>query len=137
MGWAEDRMKDYRRGQRATWLERRALEHANPVHLALALMASAGFAFGLWTHNWVAIAAAGVVALLGRVYCWMCKPAINSLETDGPENFASARQRTNRYVDASGKYRAGSLVRALSWYGGSGRARRAAKDREHREREAS
>ena len=42
MGWAEDRVEDYAEGHRATWLERRALEHANPVLLALALAAMPG-----------------------------------------------------------------------------------------------
>jgi hypothetical protein len=70
MGWAEDRIEAYRHGRPASWLERRMLEHANPVHFPLALMATIGFIYGLWMHDWFWILGASVVALLGHVYCW-------------------------------------------------------------------
>ena len=73
MGWSESRIEAYRQGQRATWLERRMLEHANPVHFRLALVATAGFIYGLWTHDWLWIIASSVLALLGHVYCWTRK----------------------------------------------------------------
>jgi hypothetical protein len=137
MGWAENRVKAYQRGHRATWLERRVLEHANPVHFVLALAAGAGFAAGLWLHDWIAIGAAALLALAGHVYCWTRKPAITALEGDAGDRGAGNRQRLSRHVDASASYRAGSLVRALSAYGSHGRARRAAQARDQREREAS
>jgi hypothetical protein len=65
MGWSEHRIEEYRQGQRATWLERRMLEHANPVHFPLALAASAGFIYGLWTHDWLWIIGSSALALLG------------------------------------------------------------------------
>jgi hypothetical protein len=136
MGWAEDRVKDYQRGQGATWLERRVLEHANPVRLVLALTAGAGFAAGLWTHDWLAIAVASALALSGHVYCWIRKPAISALEPDVPDRGAGSRRRPSRHVEASAIYRAGLLVRAVGWYGSHGRARRAALAGDHREREA-
>ena len=37
MGWAE-KNQQYNQGQKANWLERRSLEHANPVHLVLAVV---------------------------------------------------------------------------------------------------
>jgi hypothetical protein len=70
MGWAENRVKEYQVGKRATWLERRMLEHANPVHFPLALAASIGFAYGLWLHDWLAIVGASLLALSGHIYCW-------------------------------------------------------------------
>lgn len=70
MGWAEHRIQDYQHGQPATWLERRMLEHANPVHFPLALAASLGLVYGLWAHAWAWIIGALALALLGHVYCW-------------------------------------------------------------------
>jgi hypothetical protein len=137
MGWAEERVKDYHRGHRASWLERRMLEHANPVHFALALAAAAGFAAGLWLHDWVAMGIAALLALAGHVYCWTRKPAIIALEAGAGDSGAGNRPRLSRHADASTTYRAGSLVRALSWYGSHGRARRAAQGGDQREREAS
>jgi hypothetical protein len=137
MGWAEERVTDYQCGHRATWLEHRALEHANPVHFVLALAAGAGFAAGLWTHNWLVIGASLLVALFGDVYSWTRKPAITALAANVPDNVALSRRRSSRYVDASSNYRAGSLVRALSWYGSHGRARRAALGGDQRGRETS
>jgi hypothetical protein len=70
MGWAENRVHQYEVGKHANWLERRMLEHANPVHFPLALAASVGFIVGLWTHDWLAIAGASLLALSGHLYCW-------------------------------------------------------------------
>jgi hypothetical protein len=70
MGWAEHRIAEYQRGQPASWLERRMLEHANPVHFALALAASVGFVYGLWAHAWPWVIGAAALALLGHAYCW-------------------------------------------------------------------
>jgi hypothetical protein len=43
MGWAEHRIEEYQHGKPANWLERRMLEHANPVHYSMGLAAVAGF----------------------------------------------------------------------------------------------
>lgn len=40
MGWAENRIERHHRGGAANWLERRMLEHANPVHFPMALAVS-------------------------------------------------------------------------------------------------
>ena len=72
MGWAEDRVEDYRRGAAATWLERRMLEHANPVHFPIAVAASLGIFYGLWTHRWPWIVGSSALALAGHAYCWTC-----------------------------------------------------------------
>jgi hypothetical protein len=76
MGWAENRIDDYQHGRSASWLERRMLEHANPVHFALALASSIGFVYGLWMHDWLWIISSAVLALLGHVYCWIRKPKV-------------------------------------------------------------
>ncbi len=73
MGWAETRIEEYQHGRPASWLERRMLEHANPVHFALVLAATVGFVYGLWAHNWLWIIASSALALLGHVYCWTRK----------------------------------------------------------------
>jgi hypothetical protein len=70
MGWAEGRIQEYQHGQPASWLERRMLEHANPVHFPLALAASIGFVYGLWAHDWLWVIGSAALALLGHVYCW-------------------------------------------------------------------
>jgi hypothetical protein len=73
MGWAENRIRDYQQGRSASWLERRMLEHANPVHFPLALAASIGLVYGLWTHGWPWIIGSSALALAGHVYCWTRK----------------------------------------------------------------
>jgi hypothetical protein len=70
MGGAEHRIEQYQHGRPASWLERRMLEHANPVHFPVALAASIEFIYGLWTHDWLWIIGAAALALLGHVYCW-------------------------------------------------------------------
>lgn len=75
MGWAEIRIEEYRRGSPATWLERRSLEHANPWHLAIGLVALVGCVAGLWTHDWVMILGSLALSLVGHVYCWTRIPA--------------------------------------------------------------
>lgn len=70
MGWAENRIHDYQRGGNASWLERRMLEHANPVHFPLAIAASVGIGYGLWKHRWDWIAASTALAFAGHAYCW-------------------------------------------------------------------
>ncbi len=68
MGWAENRIQDYWRGEAANWLERRMLEHANPVHFPLALAASIGLGYGLWRDSWPWIIGSTALALSGHVY---------------------------------------------------------------------
>jgi hypothetical protein len=81
MGWAEHRIKEYQHGKPANWLERRMLEHANPVHYPLALVATVGFVYGLWKHKWPWIIGSSALALAGHVYCWTQKTEENGYET--------------------------------------------------------
>ncbi len=73
MGWVEKRIDALKRGRKLTWIERRMLEHANPVHLFLLLIAAVVLVTGLWENN-VSYSLVGLaIALLGHVYCWMQK----------------------------------------------------------------
>lgn len=131
MGWAEHRVQEYQSGQDASWLERRMLEHANPVNFALAVAAGAGLGFGLWMHNWLAISGAALLMLSGHVYCKTRKPGSIALEAHVPPEGAGDEPPAFRHVDLRASRRAGSLVRALSAYGSAGRARRAALLEDH------
>lgn len=73
MGWAEKRVEEYKRGKDATWVERRMLEHANPVHLVLAIIGAGLLIYGLWVHCWALIIAGVALNLLGHLYCWLKK----------------------------------------------------------------
>lgn len=73
MGWAENRIGQYQSGASANWLERRMLEHANPVHFPLALAGSLGIAYGLWTHRRGWIVGSALLSLAGHAYCWTRK----------------------------------------------------------------
>ncbi len=71
MHWAEKRIQQYREGQKATWLEKLALEHASPMNCAAHTIAFIVIAYGLWTHGWTWIIAAAVIALVGHLYSWL------------------------------------------------------------------
>lgn len=73
MGWAEKRIQQYREGQKATWLERRALEHANLLHLALAFAGVVLLFYGVWMHSWLWIIGGIALNFLGHLYCWLQK----------------------------------------------------------------
>ena len=73
MGWAEKRIQQYNQGQPATWVEKRILEHANSLHLILALIGKALLIYGLWVHSWLWIAGGIVLNLVGHLYCWIKK----------------------------------------------------------------
>ena len=73
MGWAETRIQQYAQGQKATWLETRALEHANPVHFALDRLGAMAVMYGLWTHNWLSIVIGVLLIFSGHLYTWVMK----------------------------------------------------------------
>ncbi|TVQ60759.1 MAG: hypothetical protein EA379_07615 [Phycisphaerales bacterium] len=52
-------------------MERRILEHANPVHFTLAMIALVGFVYGLWMNNWIWIVGAVILSMIGHIYCWL------------------------------------------------------------------
>lgn len=71
MGWVEKRLEEYKLSKDATWLERRALEHANPVNAMAHVIAAILGIYGLWMHNWTLIIAFIVLSLLGHLYVWL------------------------------------------------------------------
>jgi hypothetical protein len=73
MGWAEHRISEYQQGKPANWVEKRALEHANPVHLVLSTLAAGVFVYGLWTHSIAWITMGLLLASAGHGYCWTRK----------------------------------------------------------------
>jgi hypothetical protein len=73
MSWAEKRIDEYKQGKDATWLERRVLEHANPVNCIAHIIASVVGIYGLWMHDWIWIIACIVIALIGHLYVWLKK----------------------------------------------------------------
>lgn len=85
MGWAELKIRKYQRGEPASWLERRMLEHANPIHFPLAVAASIGLAYGLWNHKWTWILGSSAVALVGHAYCWTFREEGSHTESMGRE----------------------------------------------------
>ncbi len=70
MGWSEIRIQQYVHGEKATWLEKRLLEHANPVHLVFQAMGVPLLIAGIWIHNWGLMIAGGVLNVIGHLYCW-------------------------------------------------------------------
>ncbi len=73
MMWAEKRIQQYKEGQKATCLEKLALEHGHPVNCAASIIAIVLLGYGLWIHNWTWIIAGIVVAVLGHLYCLLKK----------------------------------------------------------------
>ncbi len=73
MGWVEKRIKAIQKGKKMRWIEKRMLEHANPVHLFLLLIAAMFLITGLWEHDWMYTGIGVVVVLLGHVWCWTRK----------------------------------------------------------------
>ncbi len=73
MGWAEKRIEEYNQGQKANWVERRALEHANPVHFVSAVVGAIALIKGLWVHSWLLIVVGVLLNVLGHLYCWFKK----------------------------------------------------------------
>jgi len=73
MGWVETRIQQYNQGEKATWLEKRGLEHANPVNYSFHAVAAIPIIYGLWTHNPGLIFVGILLNLTGHLYCWVRK----------------------------------------------------------------
>jgi hypothetical protein len=73
MRWAEKRIQQYREGQKATCLEKLALEYGHPVNCTASIIAIVLLGYGLWIHSYDLIIAGVVVGLLGYLYCWLKK----------------------------------------------------------------
>lgn len=73
MGWAEKKIDEYKRGKKATWLERIMLEHANPVNFIAHIIASIPLIYGLWMHDWTWLIVGIMIPLIGHLYVWLKK----------------------------------------------------------------
>jgi len=68
MTWADKRIREYRDGQPATFLERMVLGFANPVALPLAVIGIVILFYGLWVHAWLWITAGIIIYVAGVVF---------------------------------------------------------------------
>lgn len=71
MGWAEKKVQLYKKGKKPTWLEKRMLEHADPVHMTLALVGLIALIYGLWMQNWLWILLGTGLNIIGHIYVWI------------------------------------------------------------------
>ena len=69
MGWAEMRVQQYNQGEKATWWEKRWLEHANPVNLVFHVLGAIPIIYGLWIHSWPIIIVGLLLHKIGHWYC--------------------------------------------------------------------
>ncbi len=73
MSWADKKIMEYKNGNTATFLEKRNLEHANPVLFTLLVIAIVIFVWGVWEHNWTAIVIGMLVGFIGHIFVWTRK----------------------------------------------------------------
>ena len=73
MSWAEWKIQQYNQGEKANWLERHFIDHANPVHFVLQIVGAIPFIYGLWIHNWGLIILGFILHGIGHLYCSLIK----------------------------------------------------------------
>ncbi len=73
MSWATKKIREYQKGDDATFIERRNLEHANPLLFTLLFFAIIIGVYGIWMHDWMSILIAGIIATIGHIYVWLVK----------------------------------------------------------------
>ncbi len=73
MRWAEKRIKQYKEGQKATYLEKLALEHGHPVNCVASIIATFFLIYGLWNQDITWIIVGVVIGIFGHFYCWVKK----------------------------------------------------------------
>lgn len=71
MGFAKKRVQEYKKGRKPTWLELRMLEHADPVHMTLAVVGTIALIYGLWVGAWLWIILGVGLNILGHIYTWI------------------------------------------------------------------
>lgn len=70
MSFAQKKIQQYKKGKKPTWLEQRMLEHADPVHLTLAIVGTIALVYGLWINAWSWIIIGIGLNILGHLYTW-------------------------------------------------------------------
>lgn len=68
MTWADRKIREYRDGQPATFLERMILGCANPAGAVLFIIGIVILFYGLWAHAWLWITAGIIIYAAGIVY---------------------------------------------------------------------
>ncbi|MDD5651246.1 MAG: hypothetical protein PHF86_12665 [Candidatus Nanoarchaeia archaeon] len=71
MSFAKKRIQEYKRGKKPTWLEMRLLEHADPVHMILAIVGTIALIYGLWIGAWLWIILGVGLNIIGHIYAWL------------------------------------------------------------------
>ncbi|WKZ26576.1 MAG: hypothetical protein QY304_00525 [Candidatus Paceibacterota bacterium] len=73
MSWSSKRIQEYKEGGEASWLEKRALEHAEPIHLILIILSLPLLVYGLWEHSWFFIGIGIALNFVGHINTWIRK----------------------------------------------------------------
>ncbi len=73
MSWADKRIKEYKEGEIPTFLEKRALEHADPVNCTATIVAFAVLVYGLWMNEWLFIGISVTIGFIGHIVSWFRK----------------------------------------------------------------
>lgn len=73
MSWADKKIEEYKEGGTPTFLEKRALEHADPVNCIATIMAFAVLIYGLWTNEWFLIGISVTIGFIGHIVSWLRK----------------------------------------------------------------
>lgn len=71
MTWVDKKIESYKKGKKATIIEKRMLEHAEPVHFILAIIGVGCIVYGLWLHSWSWIIMGMVLNFVGHIFSWM------------------------------------------------------------------
>ena len=73
MSWAEWKIQQYHQGEKANWLERIHLVHANPVNFVLHVLGAIPLFYGVWMHKWGFIFLGIILNGIGHLYCSVIK----------------------------------------------------------------
>lgn len=73
MSWADKKIMEYKNGAAATFLEKRNLEHANPVLFTILLIGIVIIVWGIWEHTWTMIIVGSLLCFIGHIFVWTRK----------------------------------------------------------------
>lgn len=71
MAWIEKRLAALKRGKKLNFIEKLALESANPVSILLGLLGVLALLGGMWEHEWAYIFSGLLLILAGHISCWL------------------------------------------------------------------
>lgn len=73
MSWVQKRVDEYHKGERATFVERVVLAHADPLNFLLLVIGVSVAAYGFWQHDINLIAGGAAIGLIGDIISWLRK----------------------------------------------------------------